>query len=215
MISFIGVGRLGNFMFQTAAALAYSKRYADLFTVPSVSANPKIWPVYFPHLRNKSYNPNRPQIILKEEGFPYQDLQYEEHWRKCNILLNGYWQSEKYFKDYKEDILYAFGFNWSLEKGVVGIHVRRGDYLQFSDKHPPVTLQYLNEAIEMFPGKRFRFFSDDIKWCKENFQGDQLEFSEGNSELADLQEMFCCEHNIISNSSFSWWAAWLNQNPDK
>ena len=63
--------------------------------------------------------------------------------------------------------------------------------------------------------ENFIIFSDDIKWCKNNFIGDKFTFIEGEKDYIDLWLMSLCNHNIIANSSFSWWGAWLNQNPNK
>ena len=70
--------------------------------------------------------------------------------------------------------------------------------------------------MSMFPSKRFKFFSDEIKWCKDNFGDRQdCEFSTNSNEQQDLIEMSCCEHNVNSSSTFSWWSSWLNRNEDK
>lgn len=97
----------------------------------------------------------------------------------------------------------------------VSIHVRRGDYVKHSQFVQLWDTDYYVRAMEQFPGARFLIFSDDKPWCREHFQGPHFEFAWGRDEIEDLNLMASCRHNIIANSSFSWWAAYLNQNPNK
>ena len=114
-----------------------------------------------------------------------------------------------------------FNLPAQIKNGVVSIHVRRGDYVTFSTMFPPVERTYLKPAISGFTNmniRNFLVFSDDIPWCKQHFtqyEGCNFQYSEGRNEYEDLVLMSQCEHNIISNSTFSWWGAWLNQNPNK
>ena len=100
---------------------------------------------------------------------------------------------------------------------ICSIHVRRGDYLTKPNIHPTQTINYYMDAVKlMSPNTLFLVFSDDIGWCKDNFKDfTNIVFIEGNSDYEDLLLMSLCDNNIICNSSFSWWAAWLNQNPNK
>jgi Glycosyl transferase family 11 len=111
-----------------------------------------------------------------------------------------------------------------LSGETVGLHVRRGDYLSFADHHPFVGLDYYRQALALFPdAERIFIVSNDIPWCKEIFTGEKFVFSEspqerpqGNqSALFDLFLLARCKHQIICNSSFSWWASYLNRNPAK
>jgi hypothetical protein len=74
---------------------------------------------------------------------------------------------------------------------------------------------YRNAIAEFSDDTRFLVFSDDIQWCKENFKGDNFHFIEGEKDYVDLYLMSLCNNNIIANSSFSWWGAWLNNTPNK
>lgn len=77
-------------------------------------------------------------------------------------------------------------------------------------------MPYFKNAISYFgKDKLYLIISDDIEWCKKNFKGNNFFFSEGESSIVDLYLQTMCNHNIISNSSFSWWGAWLNNNPEK
>ena len=105
-----------------------------------------------------------------------------------------------------------------LEGETCSIHVRRGDYLKLPNHHPVQSLNYLMKGVREMPeDTKFLIFSDDINWCKQNFPNipDKFIFIEGNSDYEDLLLMSLCKNNIIANSSFSWWAAWLNENVDK
>lgn len=146
-------------------------------------------------------------------------------------------QDEKYFFKYKDEIikLYSEGID-QRNKGYVGIHVRRAknpinpNEPAYSDNpfyvdlghhlHEDMSANYYVKAIEYFrnlnQNLKFKIFSDDILWCETQaiFLGEDMEFVYG-SEMDDLNNMASCEHNIIANSSFSWWAAYLNPNPNK
>jgi len=209
-------GRMGNFLFQAACAAAYAWRHGLEFTVPAVSRNPKHNPVYLPHLVNPKYNGSLNKVDIVEHGHTYQELPFEEEWRPLNIVLDGYWQTEKYFKEYRDRILKAFAFPWAPLPGFVSVHVRRTDYLKLAHKHPPVPKEWIDGAMERFPGFHFIFFSDDIPWCEANYHHRKdVTFSKGRSEVSDLIYMATCEHHICSASTFSWWGAWLNHSPNK
>ncbi len=129
-----------------------------------------------------------------------------------------WFQDEKWFARVKDKVRKMFSSGITGDINRVSIHVRRGDYVT-----PPHNTFYYNltgteyyqKAIAQFPDEKFLVFSDDIEWCKTYFLGDRFEFSEGKTEVDDMNLMASCKHNIIANSSFSWWGAWLNPNPNK
>lgn len=156
---------------------------------------------------------------------------------KKDIYLDGYWQSYKYFEDNKEIVIKDFSLRLPLETShpeliekiknlnTVSLSVRRTDYL---DPQNLKTLgicspQYYQKAIalikEKVPNPHFFVFSDDPGWVKENINfGSSPVNYEADEKLTNYQAvtlMAKCQHNIIANSSFSWWGAWLNQNPNK
>lgn len=200
-------GRTGNQLFQKAAAIGYAMKH-------SIDYRLKGDPRY------KHY-----AIIIKETAHSFQELPFDENWRGFNdIILDGYWQSAHYFDHCREEVLKAFGFNWPHQAGVCSIHIRRGDYLLYPDKHPVVTNEYLQQAIRYISQHtgigKFMVFSDDIPYCKDIFSildycGFVFDYSEGRTEKEDLELMSGCEHHIISNSTFSWWASWLGRNDNK
>lgn len=148
--------------------------------------------------------------------------------RGKDMLLDGYFQSYKYFC--REEVLKWFKCPTEIEKRIelkwggyllnyqcVSLHVRRGDYLSLPERFPFVGKSYLKKAINSLNDKKTVFIvtSDDIEWCKLNIKGPNIYYSEGEDEYFDLYLASKCHHNILSNSTFSWWGAYLNQNPDK
>lgn len=216
MVKPLTYGRMGNFLFQAATAIGYALRHDLPFTLPDTTKNPKWNPIYLQHLVNPKWDPSLPEVELTETTHAFQDLPFRNSWRQCNIVLDGYWQSEKYFKDFRLDILRIFGFKWAPVTGLVSVHVRRGDYLKLTQKHPPIGVSWYHAAMAKFPGCHFMFFSDDIQWCRDNFgHRKDVVFSDGINEEDDLMAMSWCEHHICSASTFSWWGAWLDWNPSK
>ena len=172
----------------------------------------------------------------KKTIYTHESSSYDAHVLELDgYYLEGYWQSEKYFADIQDRIKKIYTFpaltdchHCELVKQMqnscsVSLHVRRGDYLRFPKYQNICTLEYYQKAIalfrEKFPGEtRFFIFTNDMPWAKEHFQGDDCCFVEGNTgaeSYRDMQLMSLCSHHIIANSSFSWWGAWLNQNPEK
>ncbi len=150
--------------------------------------------------------------------------------------LIGYWQTEKYFLDIRDEILADFSFahqpgpqNKTLLKQVqstesVSIHVRRGDYVTNKNAHAfhgtkdnAYYQAALKPILKQVKKPTLFVFSDDPAWCKKHLTFKYpTTYVEGNTRgYEDMRLMMHCQHNIIANSSFSWWAAWLNQNPDK
>lgn len=210
-------GQMGNQMFMISAAIATALRHGAEYLIPRESSSRRHWPCYIQHL--PQYRGQKIKFLYNEpHDFSFKPISY-----RPDMMLNGYFQSELHFKDYRKEILRAFNFPYETKEGIVSIHVRRGDYVRLQDKHPPVTLEYIGEAINrllVMGYDRFLVFSDDIEWCKDNinskafFQCD-FQYSEGWAAIEDLILMSHCEHNIIANSTFSWWGAWLNQNSNK
>lgn len=156
------------------------------------------------------------------------------------FYYEGYFQHEKYFKHLRKFLLKKFSlkepFSMLDEKNQillneikktnsVSLHIRRGDYIQLehvNKTHGLCSLEYYQTAIKYIASKvenpHFFVFSDDIDWVKENLKIEYphaiVDFNQGKNYF-DMELMKHCKNNIIANSSFSWWAAWLNQNPEK
>ncbi|MDD2935319.1 MAG: alpha-1,2-fucosyltransferase [Candidatus Pacebacteria bacterium] len=154
-----------------------------------------------------------------------------------NIYLSGIWQSEKYFTDISDIIRKEFSLKNKLSDNAiifsneiensesVSIHIRRGDYInnqKTSAFHGTCSLDYYKEATNLIEKKvknpKYFIFSDDVEWVKNNLMLSHPAVYVSGNNLPDYEEMILmskCKHNIIANSSFSWWSAWLNDNPQK
>lgn len=142
--------------------------------------------------------------------------------------LYGYWQDEIFFKtsevlikkklEISEELnSYIFNKFPILNENTVSMHIRRTDYLNLPDFHHNQSLEYYYNAFETFKDKNINVmvFSDDINWCKENIKFNNTYYVEGEDNITDLYTMSKCKNNIIANSTFSWWGAWLNNNHTK
>lgn len=202
-------GRLGNQLFQIAATIGTANKLGLEAKFPKWEYSD-----FFESHINQNLNTSEIKNIHREPGFHYSPI---PNWNNMDLI--GYFQSEKYFSHCKEIIRSHFSIKnskYTQKKETCSVHVRRTDYLRFSEYHPFPGLQYYESAIRIMKErgiKDFIVFSDDIEWCKQNLPG--LNYSEGNSNIEDLDLMSKCGHNIIANSSFSWWGAWLNKNPNK
>lgn len=137
--------------------------------------------------------------------------------------IDFYFQNPEWFKGYENEIKSLFKQSGEM-LDYVAIHVRRGTNPQ-NPNEPAYNknsfytdlsqTDYYDKAIDYFKNEKFLVFSDNIGYCKEKWGNDpRFSFSE-KSELEDFNLMSRCKHQIIANSTFSWWAAYLNQNPDK
>lgn len=218
MVTFNNAGRYGNWFFECCTALAYSLRHGLEFSMPN-SRNRDTFnhPVYCKHLVNSNYNPGLEEVRLWENGHHYQELPFDESWRDKNIIIEGYRQSAKYFEDYRGEILFLLGYPYEKRENYVAVHVRRGDYLILTMKHPPVSKEWYENAMSKFGNNfRFKFYSDDISWCRQEFGNrSDCEFSDGGDIEFDAYDGACCEHQIISASTFGWAMAFLNRNSNK
>ena len=153
-----------------------------------------------------------------------------------DVYIEGYWQHYKYFENMQPQIFeeltlkgkrsdgaQKWFFNINNDSDAVAVHIRRGDYVTDSGANYlmgvlPVT--YYHQAIHYIKQKvsnpNFYFFSDDLDWVKDNIETNAPAFYvDGNADYEDLDLMRHCKHNIIANSTFSWWAAFLNRNTNK
>ena len=200
------MGQMGNQMFQISSTIGIAKKNNEDYIFP-----PWEYEQYF-NLHGCFSNNIKVDKIYNEPHFHYAELPPIK-----NVGLVGYWQSYRYFMDYDNFIRNIFEFSFSVEKNynTASIHIRRGDYLKFSDCHTNLSDTYYHKAMSIVDADRYIIFSDDIDWCKGKFIGSQFNFAQGNSPAVDMALMANCSHNIIANSSFSWWGAWLNKNPSK
>jgi hypothetical protein len=210
-------GRLGNQMFQYAACKVLSIGINQPILLPN---NTNIKQDGCFDFTNNKWIPYKLDIL---DGFDL-DCQIGEI-KGDKIELDGYFQSYSHLEKYEEQLINEFKFKQHIldkskqiinqYKEPVAVHVRRGDYVA----HPnywTVTPEYLQEALNHFTDQEYTFlvFSDDIEWCKNTFP-EGIIYVEGNNQFEDLCLMSLCHHNIISNSSYSWWGAFLNKNENK
>lgn len=171
-------------------------------------------------------------------SFEVPDHKYHEKFKKLkgSIYLDGWFTSEKYFINHRDALLKDFTFTHELNKkstsiidkikdsNSVSLHVRRGDYITNKNArswHGTTGVDYYKKAIEIIEKKvenpQYFVFSDDIEWCKTNLARlrnvNFIDFNNKGSD--DMRLMIECQHNIIANSTFSWWGAWLNDSRSK
>lgn len=151
-----------------------------------------------------------------------------------DVYLDGYWQNERYFSDIRKEIISELHFKVTTDVAglldeietcnSVSVHVRRGDYLEDSRRSEGIcTLEYYQRSMTLMEERtavdKYYIFSDDIDWCRQRFRdNEKYIFVNPRSEeeaAVDMKLMSSCKHHIIANSSFSWWAAWLNENKEK
>lgn len=209
------MGRRGNGHFQAAATIALALRNGAEFSMPTVTSSDHWSPLILPHLVHPNYQYGQTNIIIEEKQFHYEPIEYKKEWNSQNVLLKGYYQSEKHFIDFKDEVIKLFNYPWQLNYGFVSVHIRRTDFIELAMKHPVVLDEWYIEAMAMFPNKKFIFYSDDIEYCKKTFgHRNDCYFAEDSIDQ-DFIDMSCCENNILSASTFAWWAGYLNKNPNK
>lgn len=184
------------------------------------------------NLKNKSF--------LGLTFFPEPHFEYYKYALKIkpNTYIEGFFQSEKYFKKYENEIRTAFTFknkpesfnqfliNEMNKSNSVSIHIRRGDYIQkkrYQEVYATCSMDYYKRAVEYIAQKhenlKLFVFSDDIQWVRSNwdlpYETIFVDNNSGDKSFEDMRLMSNCKHNIIANSTFSWWGAWLNNNKEK
>lgn len=230
MISCFLQGGLGNQMFQIATTVSHAiKNNVDYGINLNLCHTPNqgnLASTYSDTIFSKVNKVESKQFdnIYDEPKFSFTPIPFKD-----NTILRGYFQSSKYFDDHKEVITNLFFFpenildevsNFISEKklsdqNLTCIHIRRGDYLKYATYHEVCNLNYYKKACGIFDNTKFIIVTDDKDWAKDNFEYDNFIISELSSELCDLYLMTICDNLILSNSSFSWWGAYLNQKPQK
>lgn len=232
-------GGLGNQLFLVACVYALSFEHNLTPVFKKIDSSPSIFKnrsVYFDTILKKinvisDDEYNKINFVKLDEGSQnYKKIQLEKN---KSYMLHGYFQSPKYFKKYMSQITELLELDSLAEirnyydnvkkdhKTTVSVHVRRGDYLALSHFHTVLSVDYYDSAMKYFDKSAlFIVFSDDIEWCKNNLNIPNVYFIENiqsriPSDLFELFLMSMCDNNIIANSSFSAWAAYLNKNENK
>lgn len=233
------IGGIGNQMFEYAAGRAVAERTGQELKLDISAYKYDAKRQYSLSCFNTIENFLDVKNYFRAKQYNEQHFHFDPDLLKTsgNIYMNGYWQSEKYFKDIEDIIRKDFTFkefvkpkNDSVKSEIqmhhnnsISIHVRRGDYVsnpQTNEYHGVLPIKYYEKAASIITDKikdpYFFIFSDDINWCKSNFKLDYpTRFVEGNRDWEDMQLMVYCKNHIIANSAFSWWGAWLSPFKEK
>lgn len=225
-------GHLGNQMFQYSALKGIAAKHGYEWCIPNKDSFGTTY-----NLRSSIYDCFKlisaknfgvvDSLTIEESHFHFD----ENLFNGCpdNISLMGYFQTEKYFKHIKDEILNDFQFLDHIQDSAnnflksyenvtkVSVHLRRTDYVEKSYFHTPPSLDYYIRAMNCFDDAVFFIFSDDIQWCKQQdiFNAKNIIFPSFNDQYIDFCIMSMCDHNIIANSSYSWWSSYLNKNLNK
>lgn len=222
----------------------FSKHYSRPYELDIFKADVKKVKGFFPELMLEVFWKLRREFDKKSflGTYFYEESMFEFDENVFKIgkkaFIHGFFQSEKYFKKIEKEIRKDFIFKEEpdmqnkdfLEKinssNSISLHIRRGDYVEkkrYQKLYANCSLEYYKRGVEYiaqkFENPTLFIFSDDIDWAKENlklpYKNYFVAHNTGEKSFEDMRLMSSCKHNIIANSSFSWWAAWLNDNPDK
>lgn len=233
MINITVMGGLGNQLFQWACARNLQEKYGHYINYNYDFYKGQDWrKPQLDEFKNIVFNNTEENYTLGQvsigDGFNYDNfLRYDFSQTQRCYNLQGYWQSEKYFKeneqvirnnlDIDQDTAYYINDNYPFigKEKTASIHIRRTDYVTSNGYHPVQPISYYQEALSHIEYDKLVVFSDDVHWCRGNLGFDNMVFAEGNTDIQDLYLMSACDDNVVANSSFSWWAAWLNKNENK
>ena len=238
MIGFNELGRMGrlcNQMFQYAALRGLSSKSGAEICIPYYQdavddgignmLRTELFDSFNLNVKTGLLN-NGHAPVVKERFFHFDQALFDH----CpdHVSLQGYFQTEKYFKHIEHQIRDEFTFIDDILKpcnemirtvdNPIALHVRRGDYVINSENHFNLPLEYYEAALKHFDDDRnVIVFSDDSKWCHEQsiFDNDRFIISENTDNRVDLCLMSLCNDFIIANSTYSWWGAWLSSNKNK
>lgn len=258
MLSVYFMGGLGNQLFQLFTLIALSIEYHQPYVLPYEEVlttgihRPTYWSTFLNRFaKDTTANPERRitnadisrYAIYQERGFPYVKIQLQN--QDANIILYGYFQSYRYFDNYRNTLFTRLGIqeyqaqfrerfaHILADATTMSMHFRLGDYKEKQQFHPILHEAYYREALARILDKRSNatlvrilyfcekedndIVSATIKRLKDTAHR-TVEFIKVDDELADWEQlilMSCCRDNIIANSSFSWWAAYFNRDNEK
>lgn len=211
-------GGLGNQLFQIAAGLSLAKDIGCEFRIIKNQHHlplqgTRIENYYDNIFKNLKFIEEKDVInfkIYREPSFSFREVP-----RVDNLILHGYFQSEKYFKHNENYIREIINFpKCDTKQNFVSLHLRQGDYANNLEFHYIQKHDYYKKAISLIRNyDKILAFSDSK--LPDDFNFDKLEMISGSNDLDDFSIMSSCETNIISNSTFSWWAAWANRGKNK
>jgi hypothetical protein len=220
MITCAYAGRLGNIMFEIAAATSLAHSINDVCRLKNWEQMDAFKISEYGFIIFDKDDISLP--LFSEPGFTYSDISSVRNRKLC-----GFYQSDKYFNEELVRGIFSFKdkhieyiedkFGEILEKNTVSMHLRRGDYVG-SEAFPVMSTTYYIDALEIVEKTNsidhILVFSDDIEYCKTQFKDSRYIFVH-EEDYMDLAIMSMCKHNIICNSTFSWWGSYLNKNKNK
>lgn len=217
MVSIKLQGGLANQLFQTAFIVSYAEKHGLQYVIPETVINPHVAGKKAYRFDSVKYTSQKLFAkIVREKSFSF--YHYDQYEQTC---FEGYFQSWKYFDEKRMQEL--FNLPWIENDDTCAIHVRRGDYMKWPDHHPAITKEYILLSMDFmnsfFGIDKFKFFSDDLPWCKANFFNQlgsyEISYSHEWDELKELSLLSCHNYLIGSNSAFSLWGHYLNRSEDK
>jgi hypothetical protein len=206
-------------MFQIAATLAVAKNVGEEVVFPHTtyaghrgvrSVDLSLFGCYYP----------RGELPLGNTQYNEQNDEYSPIPESKNLTISGFFQSYKYFDSIRHDLINKWFVpndaiterlsKMEISQNATGVSVRRGDYLMLQQNHCVLGEQYYNDAFEKYCGESDQLFvfSDDFEWCKQTFGGNVIYVQEDIG--VQLFLMTKMKHLVLSNSTFAWWGAYLN-----
>jgi len=239
------MGGLGNQLFQIFATIAYAiennKPFGFLYSEHSegITLRTTYWESFLNSLKNFTHKEVPMHPVEREKRFEYAKL--DPLLNREDLMLIGYFQSYKYFYSYFQTICKLIKFEnikaqiikkYSFNSDSISMHFRIGDYKQLTDFHPIQEYDYYDKALQfIIHNDKMEMEIEALYFCEKQDNDDVskiiermqekfpiVKFTKANDEIEDWEQMVmmsCCKHNIIANSTFSWWAAYFNQNSDK
>jgi hypothetical protein len=238
------MGGLGNQLFQIFATISYAIRSNNEFIFPNVyqldSKRHTYWETFLANLKPFTCDSISPTKFIRQEGFHYQDLNVEEM-KNDNTCIYGYFQSYKFFQENYDYIYNLLEIKKQSEfvaqktkivdlEYTISIHFRMGDYKAIQHIHPIMPYEYYKESLGFIIKndervKKILYFCEDEDATQVfntvsrlRFDFPMISFYRADRLLEDWEQMLlmsCCAHNVIANSSFSWWGAYFNSKPNK
>ena len=208
MVSAQLAGGLGNQLFQIATAYALATDNND-YAAFEFSKHYSLGQGQSPYCYKSSIFSNIVDLKRTKKDYTFYEGKVEELFYVPNIHLVGFFHDKNYFARHTHKLLNLLKIKPITNVNTCSVHVRRGDH------KPYLGLSYYKQAMALFKNSNFLIFTDDLLWCKENFVGNNIYVIKNGSADQDMLLMSQCQNNIISNSTYSWWASWLNTAADK
>lgn len=233
-------GGFGNLMFEYAATYAYAREHNKVLYVDGLMTELEDafgLKIKYISKETPSYSNLTPQrrkeVNVRKAEFAFYDSSFKTD--DSYGRFHHHFQNPKFFLKYEKEIRRLFSFKKELSQenkkllrkikktNSVSMHIRRGDYINEPEKFFLISPAYYEKAAEYIAKRvkrpHFYIFSDDMNWARENirlkYPQTFVDINYGKESYNDMHLMSACKHNVIANSTFSWWGAWLNKNSNK